>query len=337
MTTSTRTRTVAVDLTVVREVLASHLAPGPARLVVVGMSRDENPKAVVLAFARGHDRPSVAAKVALTPTAAHAVRGEAAALRRLEALDPGRVGGTVPRCLDLHDTPATTVLVTSVASGRPMTVGYHAWRHTGRRRLVADDFTTAGEWLGRLGAIAVPAAPDARLAERIEARWPQDPVGRLAAGVCRRAREQVGPLPGGAVTHGDFWCGNLLTSTGRVTGVIDWEHAQFGGSGLWDRVRFALAYTLYLDRHTRPGAPVSGHPGLKAGAWGEPVRRLLRSSSWYSDVVAAFVETSAPTAPDAPPGWWRAALLVGLGEVAALSDHAGFARQHAMLLAEVGG
>ncbi|MEO5746188.1 MAG: hypothetical protein ABIQ53_16595, partial [Terracoccus sp.] len=70
MTSPTRTHPVALDLTAVREVLAAHLPPGPTRLVVVAMSRDENPKAVVLAIPLGHDWPAVAAKVALTPTAA---------------------------------------------------------------------------------------------------------------------------------------------------------------------------------------------------------------------------------------------------------------------------
>ncbi|MEP7331398.1 MAG: aminoglycoside phosphotransferase family protein [Terracoccus sp.] len=335
MTSPTRTHPVALDLTAVREVLAAHLPPGPTRLVVVAMSRDENPKAVVLAIPPGHGRPAVAAKVALTPTAADAVRAEAEALDRLAALDPGRVGGTVPRLIAIHDTPTATVLVTSVASGRPMTVGYHSWRHTARRQLVMADFTTAGEWLARLHSITVPAGPDRDLARRVAARWPNDDVAQRAAEVCRHAREQVGPLRSGGVTHGDFWCGNLLSSKGRISGVIDWEHARFGEAGLWDRVRFALAYTLYLDRHHRAGTPVLGHPGLMAGTWGEPVRHLLRSASWYSSVVASFIESPSGQ-PNRTPGWWRSALLVGLGEIAALSDHDEFAREHAHLLAEVG-
>lgn len=335
MTTPTRPRAAALDLAVVREVLAVHLPDGPARLVVVAMSRDENPKAVVLAVPHGHDNPAVAAKVALTPAAADAVRAEAAALDRLAALDPGRVGGTVPRCLAVHDTPAATVLVTTVAAGRPMTVGYHSWRHTARRRLVTADFAAAEQWLRDLHSITVPSGPELDLADRIAARWPHDDVAQRAAEACRRARQQVGPLRSGGVTHGDFWCGNLLSSKGCITGVIDWEHARFGQPGLWDRVRFALAYTLYLDRHHRAGTPVLGHPGLTAGTWGEPVRHLLRSSSWYSDVVASFIGSPSGE-PTGTPTWWRSALLVGLGEIAALSDHDEFAREHAHLLAEVG-
>ena len=335
MTTPTRPHGAALDLAGVREVLALHLPAGPARLVVVAMSRDENPKAVVLAIPHGHDTPAVAAKVALTPTAADAVRAEGANLDHVAALDPGCVGGSVPRCLAVHELPAATVLVTTVAAGRPMTVGYHSWRHTGRQRLVTADFAAADQWLGRLSSITGPAGAEPDLAERIAARWPHDDVAQLAAEACRRARRQVGPLRSGGVTHGDFWCGNLLSSRGAITGVIDWEHARFGQPGLWDRVRFALAYTLYLDRHHRAGTQVLGHPGLTAGTWGEPVRHLLRSSGWYSGVVSSFIGSS-PGEPNVGPGWWRAALLVGLGEIAALSDHDEFARKHAHLLAEVG-
>ena len=99
-------------------------------------------------------------------------------------------------------------------------------------------------------------------------------------------------------------------------------------------MRFALAYTLYLDRHTRAGAPVHGHAGLRAGAWGEPVRHLLRGEGWYADRVAAFI-TSGP-GRELPTTTWRDALLVGLGQVAATSDEPDFARAHALLLAEVG-
>lgn len=334
MTAPTRPAVTRLDLTVVREVLEAHLPARGARLVVVAMSRDENPKAVVLAIPHGHTQPTLAAKVALTPTAAQAVRAEAAALDRLAELDPGRVSGTVPRCLAVHDTLAATVLVTTVAAGRPMTVGYHSWRHTARPRPVVADFSAAHRWLDRLHSITVAAEAEVSLADRISARWPADDVAQTAAGVCRRARERLGSIDSEHVSHGDFWCGNLLTARGHITGVIDWEHAQLGRAALWDRVRFALAYTLYLDRHTRAGTLVHGHSGLRAGVWGEPVRQLLWSSGWYVDLVAAFIGAST-TAEPKHAGWWRAALLVGLGEIAALSDHDEFARDHARLLAEV--
>jgi Phosphotransferase enzyme family len=305
------------------------------RLAVVAMSKDDNPKAVVMATPAGEDAPTLAVKVALTPTAAVSVRAEAAALERLASLDPTLLGDTVPRRIALHDTAAGTLLVTTVSRGRPLAVDYHRWHHTSRRRSVEADFRAADAWLASLRAVAVPAAAEPSYADELEARWPDDEVGAAAAQVCRQARERIGELDGAHVAHGDFWCGNILRSGPQVSGVVDWEHTRFGTSPLWDRVRFALAYTLYLDRHTRVGASVHGHPGLTAGAWGEPVRYLLQGRGWYTECVGAFIAATA-VGDDPLQGTWRDAVLVGLGQVARGSDQADFARAHARLLAEVG-
>lgn len=333
MTTSTRPP-AAPDLVAVLDALRQHVGGRELRLAVVAMSRDDNPKAVVIAAPAGGTGPVLAAKVALTPGAAGAVRAEAAALRRLARLDPGLVGGTVPQVLAVHESPAGPLLVTTVSRGRPMAVDYHRWRHTGRRRGVASDFSAAEEWLSRLHEIEAPPAPQPDWAELLLRRWPHDGLGEAASQTCRQARDRLGELDAGHVAHGDFWCGNILRSHGHVTGVVDWEHTRFGSAPLWDRVRFALAYTLYLDRHTAPGAPVHGHPGLTAGAWGDPLRYLLRRGGWYADRVAHFITSGS--GPSIPAGRWRDAVLVGLGEVAATSDQPDFAREHALLLVEAG-
>ena len=335
MSTTTNPAVCAPDLVAVDQVLREHLPPGRVRLAVVAMSKDDNPKAVVMATPAGEDVPTLAVKVALTPGAAVSVRAEAAALERLAVLDPTLLGGTVPRRVALHDTTVGTFLVTTVSPGRPLAVDYHRWHHTGRRDRVEADFRAADVWLAGLGGIAVPATAEASCADELEARWPGDAIGAAAAQVCRRARERLGELESAHVAHGDFWCGNILRSGTQVSGVVDWEHTRFGTSPLWDRVRFALAYTLYLDRHTKRGATVHGHAGLTAGAWGEPVRYLLQGRGWYTECVGAFIATTA--AGDQPlHGTWRDAVLVGLGQVAGGSDQADFARAHARLLAEVG-
>jgi len=333
MTTSTRLPG-SPDLVVVEDVLRQHLGAGPLRLAVVAMSRDDNPKAVVVATPPGTTTPVLAVKVALTPGAAGSVRAEAAALQRLAELDPGLVGGTVPRVVALHDTTAGTLLVTTVSHGRPLSVDYHQWHHTGRRRSVEADFAAAEAWLSELHGVVVAPVAEPDFADLLQRRWPEDGVGEVAAQVCRDARERVGELDAGHVTHGDFWCGNILRSGRRVTGVVDWEHTQFGSAPLWDRVRFALAYTLYLDRHTRAGARVQGHAGLRAGVWGDPVRHLLRGEGWYADLVAAFISSSSGS--ELAGTLWTDALLVGLAQVAATADQPDFARAHALLLAEAG-
>jgi hypothetical protein len=336
MSTVTQPAVGAPDLLAVSEVLREHLPAGRTRLAVVAMSKDENPKAVVMATPAGESAPTLAVKVALTPGAAVSVRAEAAALDRLAELDDALLGGTIPRRIALHDNGKIgTLLVTTVARGRPLAVDYHRWHHTSRRRSVEADFRAAQAWLARLSDIAVPARAEPRFADEVAARWPDDEVGAAAATVCRQARERLGELDATHVAHGDFWCGNILRSGPAVSGVVDWEHTRFGVSPLWDRVRFALAYTLYLDRHTTSGASVHGHPGLTAGAWGEPVRYLLGGRGWYTECVGAFIATTA--AGEGPlRGSWRDAVIVGLGQVAGGSDQADFARAHARLLAEVG-
>lgn len=321
-------------LVAVEDVLRQHLGTQPVRLVLVAMSRDDNPKAVVVAAPPGARTPTLAVKAALTPGAAESVRAEAAALTRLAELDPGLVGGTVPRPVALHDNAAGTFLVTTVSPGRPLSVDYHRWHHAGRRRDVRADFDAAAGWLTRLHAVGVPSAPEPDTGGLLQARWADEELGGAAADVCRVARERVGELDTSHVAHGDFWFGNVLRTGRRVSGVVDWEHTTFGSSPLWDRVRFALAYTLYLDRHSAPGAPVHGHAGLRAGAWGEPVRHLLRGEGWYAELVSAFIASEPGGHHRAVP--WREALMVGLAQVAAGSDEPDFARAHALLLTEVG-
>jgi len=136
------------------------------------------------------------------------------------------------------------------------------------------------------------------------------------------------------IVHGDFWCGNILQTAGVVSGVVDWEHAVVGGDPVRDRVRFALSYSLYLDRHTRAGSPVHGHAGLRAGPWGAGVRYALRGRGWYPELVAGFVGDGL-VATGRSRELWREAMLTGLAEIAVRSDHGGFARQRLELLGEL--
>ena len=140
------------------------------------------------------------------------------------------------------------------------------------------------------------AAPIALLdgvAAQITARWPDDPrtpdlagrLGPLAARLSSAGTKRT-------VVHGDFWAGNLLISHGTVTGVVDWAAAELSGEPLRDVVRFALSYSLYLDRHTRPGRPVPGHPGLRADGWGAGIRYALSGQGWYGQLVRGFVESA---------------------------------------------
>ena len=332
--------------------LREHLGRGPRRLVVVGLSRDEHPKATVLVFGPAGSRPCLVLKVAMVPGAVPAVLAEAAALTAVAQASPDLVGGTVPRVLDCRHDGASAVLATSVVPGVPMSVDYHRWKHTARHGSVRDDLAAAVLWLDELGRIPLPdngagldtppsdqSGPPSgatAVAARVLARWPGDDTA-AAVGEGLLQLEPALSLPAGArrtMVHGDYWCGNLLRTRGRVTGVVDWEHAQVRGDALRDVTRFVLAYLLYLDRHTPPGQRVSGHPGLVSGAWGEPVRYALSGSGWLSLAVRDVVSTHLHrTGRD--PHAWRAAIALAAAEAAASADEPEFARRHLLLASEL--
>jgi hypothetical protein len=318
----------------VHDAVQHHIRGVPTSLVVVAMSRDENPKATVLAFPHRSGFPTLVVKVAMTPGARWSVEREAEALRRLAQLDPGMVGGTVPSLLELQHHDGQTLFVSTAKQGVPYSTDYHRWRHTSSTHRVSADFAAAAAWLDALAERAdLPCLPTTWPA-RLRARWPEDPLADGVAELAGRLEEALA-IDRGTVVHGDYWCGNLLRSRGAVSGVVDWEHADFGADPVRDRVRFVVSYTLYLDRHTRPGARVAGHPGLVAGAWGEPLRHLVAGHGWYPELVSRFIGAGL-VSTGREGNLWRAAVVLGLVEAAALGDHPAFARQHLVLAGELG-
>ena len=313
-------------------------APG-SRVVLLDGSRDPNSGVTLLVTAPGSAEPHLAVKIATTAAAAEVIAREARLLVELRHRPLPRVDTTVPRHLRAFDADGMLASVTTVVPGIPMRTSYHAFRHVARPDSVHGDFAAARDWLTALHADSMAApAPIALLdgvAAQIAARWPDDPRALDLA-------EQLGPLAARlssastprTVVHGDFWAGNLLISRNAVTGVVDWAAAEPSGEPLRDVVRFALSYSLYLDRHTRPGRPVTGHPGLRADGWGAGIRYAVSGQGWYGQIVRDFVQ-SALVRLGAPTGLWRAALLAGLGEVAVTADHADFAIQHRDLLLQL--
>ena len=294
MTTSTR-QTAFPDLGAVEDVLRQHLGDGTVRLAVVAMSRDDHPKAVVMATPSGATTPVLRGQASPDRGAAGSVRAEAAALEQLGSSTPVSSAGRSPAC-----SPCTRPRRARSSSRRSRRVGRSRSTTTaGTTRVVAVTCgpTSTQQPGGSPGCTASrsPPQPEADGAAALESRWP-DEVGMAAAQVCRSARARVGDLDTGHVTHGDFWCGNILRTGRRVTGVVDWEHAR-RCAPLWDRVRFALAYTLYLDRHTPSGARVHGHAGLRAGAWGDPVRHCW-GRGMVSAGVADFIARRARARPE---------------------------------------
>ena len=313
-------------------------APG-SRVILLDGSRDPNSGVLVLVTAPGSTEPHLAVKIATTAAAAEVIEREARLLVELRRRPLPRVDETLPRHLGIYDADGMLASATTVVPGIPMRTSYHAFRHSARPGSVRADFAAAQNWLTALHADSMAAAAPITLldgvAARIVARWPDEQrasdlaerleplAARLAAAGTRRT-----------VVHGDFWAGNLLVSRDTVTGVVDWAAAELCGEPLRDVVRFVLSYSLYLDRHTRPGRRVSGHPGLRADGWGAGIRYGMSGAGWYGQLVRDFVE-SALARLGAPPGLWRSALLAGLAEIAATADHADFALSHRDLLGQL--
>jgi hypothetical protein len=309
--------------------------PG-SRTVMLDSSRDPNAGVTMLLIPAGTDQPELAVKLATTQTATDVVAREARLLVALRQLPIGRARSTLPQLVGFFEADGMLAVATSVVPGVPMRTRYHAFGYLRRPDAVRRDFAAAGSWLSSLqadtAAASQPVSLLAGVPDVIAARWPDTAraalVAEALAPVAARLASACTPR---TVVHGDFWAGNMLVTGASVTGVVDWPAGSLSGEPLADVARFALSYALYLDRHTRPGHPVAGHPGLRADRWGAGIRYAIAGDQWFGCVVADFVSTALARL-GAPPELWRDVLLAGLAEVAATADHAEFAARHRDLL-----
>jgi hypothetical protein len=306
-------------------------APG-IRTVLLDGSRDPGAGLIMLLLPDGTDQPELAVKLATNRAAAEVIDREGRLLTELRRRPMHRVEGTLPRMEGEFEVDGMLAIATSVVPGTPMRTRYHRYRHLARPALVRADFGAAGNWLADLQADSMAeAAPISLLdgvPELITSRWPAD---RRATALAERLEPVAARLASGrtprTVVHGDFWAGNILVTGNVVTGVVDWPSGQMAGEPLGDVARFALTYALYLDRHTRPGRAVAGHPGLRADTWGAGIRYAIAGRHWFGRMVGDFV-AGALHRLSAPTGLWRDALLAGIAEVAATADHLDFAACH---------
>jgi aminoglycoside phosphotransferase len=317
-------------------------APG-TRTVTLAASKDHDAKVSVLVVRPNESVPRLAAKIATTATAAEAVEREGRLLVDLRRLGLRGVIDTIPRFIEMREHEGQLVLVASALPGVPLSRVYNTWRHTARPRAVAADFALAGGWLARLqeASLGVPAPVDllAGAAERILARAAGHP-GRaaVATDVAQRVSRAHDRLSRFAtprtVVHGDFWFGNLLVDrapNGAVSGVVDWEQGQILGEPLRDLGRFAVSYSLYLDRHTPLGRPVPAHRGLRADHRCAGLVYARTGRRWYPDQVRQFLADGLHRLGLPGSAWYQLA-WAAVADVAAGAVDDQFAWRHAELL-----
>ncbi|AWT46610.1 hypothetical protein DMT42_32830 [Streptomyces actuosus] len=294
-------------------------------VVLLDHSHDPAARLILLVFPPGSRRPALAVKVPVTASAAQGVLREAQRLRAVLDLPLRAARPAVPTVMGLLRHEGRPALVTTALPGTPMLVAYHRPGHHARHGPVCADFAAAARWLAALQSATTGTVAPLGLApgvtEALENRLDRPARARLHA-LGRRLRGYAAPR---TAVHGDFWPGNVLVSGGRVTGVIDWERARRAGGPLADPARFVVAYSEYLDRRTRPGHRVPGHPGLVAGPPGTALAYALHGTGWYPHLVGAFL-TAALRRLGLPAACGRDAVLAELAAVAAEAEDPGFAQ-----------
>jgi aminoglycoside phosphotransferase (APT) family kinase protein len=314
-----------------------HLLNSPDhRVVVLALSKDPDGKLTVLLLPRRAGRALVV-KVPLTDGGQAEVDHEA---QFLDELARRRLATTLssPRLDETVAAGGRLASVMTLMPGTPMSIQYHAWRHTARPKAVAGDFAKVQRWLDQVHAAPTgprePVTWFADLLPRLEQRWPEAGEGgfrRKLEAAARRLESQQTPR---TVVHGDLWFGNLLVMGPTLTGVVDWECGTVNGEPLRDIARFSLSYALYLDRHTRSGRRVAGHEGLRANTWGAGVAYALSGNGWFPDLFRGFLCRNLSQLGASPEAWFDVG-MAGLAEVAAVANHPGFAEAHLRLLRDL--
>jgi aminoglycoside phosphotransferase len=299
------------------------------RVIALRHSSDADAGSVLLLLSDGTPDLGIAIKVPGGPDAAARIARERRRLQDLARAPLERVASSVPRIVVLPGALDRHVVATTAQPGTPMYVSYHRNGRTRHPDRVRADFDAAASWLANLQAAPTSAAVPldvstatlAAAVERIDEPGERRAVLNGLAGVRRRLRVHRAAR---CVVHGDFWAGNILIRDDRVTGVVDWERWDGAGSPIRDIGRFAVAYSTYLDRHTRDGHHVRGHDGLVAGCPFGGVGYALTGTGWYPRTVRSFV-TRSLVRVGLPAALGRDVVLSELAAVAAESSDPTFA------------
>ncbi|TDW91863.1 phosphotransferase family enzyme [Kribbella sp. VKM Ac-2566] len=204
--------------------------------------------------------------------------GSLADLRRTaEVLEAARRGGLpVPQYQLLADLPDGVGVVQERLPGRPP--------ETVDRALLESMIALTDHFTGLAPDLPVPSmyllesGPGFCLHESLQ-RY-DDRTRRLLDRIHEVGRDEPSDMTGDDLVHLDFHTGNVLTETGQITGIVDWD-----GIGRGDRL-FALV-TLRFDAHVRlPDADLTWYDELLENTLNPAVLRLywahmsLRQVDW---------------------------------------------------------
>ena len=105
-----------------------------------------------------------------------------------------------------------------------------------------DDHAQLADALARLASASAKQGPPQELGEPVRHSLEQGGLAERERRLLAAAWEDVSTLEASVLRHRDISAENCLFDDGRLSGIIDWEHAEPRGAPGFDVLNFALAY-----------------------------------------------------------------------------------------------
>ena len=204
-------------------------------------------------FADRDFAPLLLAKIPLSEHGHAQLYNEHARLKEVRQMLPREVADTIPEPLFLERLAGEPVGIERALSGFP--VESHTTAHGRTCLLSKGQLEKALWWLAELHShttvnrLTLGDLPAPLASLRALGNWYELSVveKRLIERLGTLADELAGEVVPLVYQHGDFWSGNILWHRGRVSGVIDWEHAKPGSLPFLDLGLFVQDTSTPLD------------------------------------------------------------------------------------------